>query len=113
MALHRKQLHDDATSEVTGEAFNVRGKAGATLQVSGIDGDTITVQGTVDGEVWNAIDAINMDGGSRSTTISTDGLYWVPAPGLTVIRANITSHSSGTIDVWAGGTEVPYGVVPA
>lgn len=112
MALRVKTLHDGTDSAAVGETIPTSGRAGVLLEVSGTFSATITVQGSLR-KGWNSIDAISLDSGTRATTITTEGLYWVPAPGLKAIRANITAYTSGEVTVEAGATEVPYGPTPA
>jgi len=113
MALNIQLMHDAATSAANGNTVAVGGKAGVLLEVSGISGDTITVEGKLLDSTWNAIDCYAMSGGARSTTITTDGLYWVPTPGLKAVRARISTYGSGTITVRGGATDVAYGIVPS
>jgi hypothetical protein len=113
MALKHILMHDAVAETANGNTIAVGGKAGVLLEISGISGDTITVEGKTLGGTWNAIDSYAMSGGTRSTTITADGLYWVPAPGLKAVRARISTYSAGTITVWASATDVAYGTVPA
>lgn len=112
MALHRVEMQDAAEATANGKTVVVDGKSGVLLEVSGTFVGTITVEGTVM-EEWSAIDSYALSGGARSTTITTEGLYWVPAPGLKSVRARISAYTSGSITVWGGATEVPYGPVPS
>lgn len=107
MALKRRNLHNEASATGTGNDITVRGRAGVLLQVTGTFTATLTVQATLDGKNWHAIQAIDLSDNSRSTTISSSGLYFVPAPGLSATRANITSYSSGSVTVVAGATSAP------
>lgn len=113
MALRIRHMQNGVEATANGETIAVGGKAGVTLEVSGITTATITVEGELIDGTWNAIDSYAMSGGTRSTTITTDGLYWVPAPGLKAVRARISAYTSGTIHVYGGATEVSYGPTPA
>jgi hypothetical protein len=113
MALKRVRMQNAAAATGNGETVAVAGKAGVLLEVSGTYAAVITVEGSVQ-EDWFAVDSYAMNGGNRSTTITnTEGLYWVPAPGLQSVRARISAYTSGSVTVWGGATDVPYGIVPS
>jgi len=69
-----------------------------TVHVRGDLIGTITVYGMVDPDVSDgdreAIDATNLNGGAAATTITTQGIFRIPAAGLHV-QLEITTYSSG------------------
>lgn len=102
MALKIRTLQDGATATGVGKTMPVGGREVVLLEVYGTFTATITVQGALR-DSWYPIDAVNMAGQARATTITGEGLYLVATRGLKAIRANITSYSNGTVNVEAGG----------
>lgn len=92
-----------ATATGNGEVITSGGEQGAftvlDIQVSGISGDTITFEATVDGTNWVAIQATNLNDGSDATTATANGLYRIVIGGLRSVRARISTYSAGTIYV--------------
>lgn len=70
-----------------------------TMQVTGISGDTVTFEGTVDDSNWVAMQAENLNDGVKGTTATADGLYRATVLGLSQVRARISTYSAGTIYV--------------
>jgi len=70
-----------------------------TFQVTGISGDTITWEGTIDGTNWAAIQVISLATGTAATTATANGLYRVVVLGIAQIRARISTYGAGTIYV--------------
>lgn len=86
-----------ATGTGNGTALDVGGLAAVGLQVTGISGDTITIEGTIDGTNWVAIRALNLATGAVATTITANGIYQVPVAGLDQLRSRISTYGAGTI----------------
>src|SRR5262249_2045005 len=82
------------------------------MQVTGIGTATITPQGTIDSNFRN-IQAWSYTSQSWVSTITADGLFWVPLVGLDQFQANITSYTSGTITVTVKGEMQAPGPAPA
>lgn len=70
-----------------------------TMQITGISGDTITFEATIDGTNFVALQATNLNTGSAATTATANGLYRIVCAGLTSVRARISTFSAGTITV--------------
>jgi hypothetical protein len=70
-----------------------------TAQVTGISGDTITWEGTIDETNWAAIPAYKLATQSISSTATADGIYRLAVTGLRGVRARISTWASGTINV--------------
>jgi len=65
---------------------------------SGLTG-TVTFQGSVDGgQTYNPI-GMTIPAGTIATTTTTNGLFTLINPGLTNLRANCTTYSSGNCNV--------------
>lgn len=69
------------------------------MQVTGISGDTITFEGTIDGTNWVAVLCENQTSGTSATTATADGIYRYIVGGVRQVRARISSYSAGTIIV--------------
>ena len=103
MAIKRETsiLHDAAEAVGDGEDINIRNRPGVVLQVTGTFSATITPKGTLDGSNWYGLSVYAMDDGTRATTITSTGLYYVNVSGLAAFKAEITSRTSGSITVHA------------
>ena len=112
MALYRKTLQDGADSVGVGDFINVKGKPGALLDISGTFTATIKIQGKLQNN-WVDTAAVDMATGLQWTEIHDTGLYWVQAPGLINVRANITSIDSGSVTVDAGAPDDGLDILPS
>lgn len=112
MALKVITMQDAAGATGNGTTVPVHGRSGVLLEVTGTFVGTITAEGKLQ-EEWAAVDSYALSGGGRSTTITSTGLYWVPAPGLKSVRARISAYTSGSITVVGGASSVPYGPTPS
>jgi len=66
--------------------------------MSGLSG-TVTFQGSIDGgQTYNPI-GMTIPAGTIATTTTTNGLFTLINPGLTNLRANCTTYSSGNTNV--------------
>jgi len=87
-----------------GTAISMGGMAMCALQTVITSTATVTWQGTIDGSNWIAVALADLNSTSRAraTTTSTNGLYlFEPAAGITSLRPNVTSWTSGTVTVKA------------
>ena len=84
----------DTTTAATNEAY-----LGLTVQVSGISGDTITWEATIDGTNWIAVQFENLNSGVKATTTTANGLYRAAVLGLAQVRARVSTYGAGTIYV--------------
>jgi hypothetical protein len=71
----------------------------ASFQITGVDGETITWEATIDGTNYVAIAVDNLASGSAATTATANGLYRVTCHGLRKIRARISTGGSGAVTV--------------
>jgi hypothetical protein len=71
------------------------------LQLTGISGETITWEATIDGTNWVAIRVEPLATGTYATTATANGLYRVEVSGLLQFRARISTGSSGAVTCWA------------
>lgn len=110
-------LQNGATSAVAGTAMSVAGLSSATFNVNCsvtcAGGTTITFQGSSDGTNYASLSAVQIGTSTISTTVvnqasGTITLWQVPIGSLQLIRANITTYSSGTITVTATASAAPY-----
>lgn len=92
-------LQNAATATDVGTAMNVDGYGVATLQITGSFTATIQFEGSVDGQNFVPITAHNRNDGTTSLTATAPGIYEIDCRGLQLIRANITSYTSGSITV--------------
>jgi len=69
------------------------------MQITGISGDTITFEATIDGTNWVAVRVENMADGSQATTATADGLYRVVCATWGKVRARVSTYDAGTIYV--------------
>ena len=96
-------MQDSATATGNGTALDMDGFNIAMLQVSGISGDTITIEATIDESTWDAWGAKN-SADTLATTITADGLYRVDAFAVSQVRARVSTYSAGTIIVLGRAT---------
>jgi hypothetical protein len=82
---------------VTDEADGAR--TVLAMQITGISGDTITFEGTIDKVNWVSILAENLTTGSEATTATANGIYRATVLGLMQVRARISTYSAGTITI--------------
>jgi hypothetical protein len=71
----------------------------ATFQITGISGDTITWEATLNGSTWVAVMVKNLTTNTEATTATANGLYRFVCHGLEKVRARISTYSAGTITV--------------
>jgi len=103
MVTTKKKLQDAATAAGTGITFTVSGYPYAVFQAIGTFVGTITFQATLDGSNWHNILLENLTTGVLGTTTTATGLYKADTIGLSIVRANITAYTSGSITVVARG----------
>lgn len=69
------------------------------MQITGISGDTITFEATIDGTNWVAIRVENVADQAQATTATADGLYRVVCATWLKVRARVSTYDAGTIYV--------------
>jgi hypothetical protein len=68
-----------------------------TIQITGINGDTITFEGTIDGTNWIALEFFSVLDSADDTTATANGIYRGNVRGLKQARARISTYGTGTI----------------
>lgn len=95
-------LQDAAEEDGDGTAFDVKGAARVTVQVSGTFTATVTFEGTIDDANWFAVGLKTAADGNAVTTASAAGVWKRTADlALSQIRARISSYSDGDVTVVA------------
>lgn len=98
-------LQSAAGDTVDGDAVDCTEASGGahkflTMQVYGINGDTITWEATIDGTHWDAMDVIPLAATDTPATHATaNGLYRADVTGLVQFRARISTYGAGRITV--------------
>lgn len=103
---HQTLMQDSATAIGNGVELICAGHNVATIQVTGISGDTITWEATIGGGTWAGLMVTPLSTGTAALTATANGLYRVTIAGLRTLRARISNHSSGTIIVVGRVTDV-------
>lgn len=108
-------MQNAANATGTGTVLPTAGMGVATIAISGTFNATITFEGKGPDNNWYQINAKQRGVGTIGTTTTSPGLYELNARGLSAIRANITSYTSGTITVvgWAQPLEASPEMVNA
>jgi hypothetical protein len=94
----RMAFHTAAVASATGTVIDVGGLEFVCVQVTGISGDSIAWEATVDGSTWVGVLATNQTTGSAALTATANGLYAMNCAGYAQLRANLT-RSAGTVTV--------------
>ncbi len=96
-------MQSEATGTGDGTVLPLRRPHGslttAIFQVTGISGDTITWEATLDGTNYASVAVEKMEDGTKAATATTNGLYRLVCHGLERIRARVSTYSAGTITV--------------
>lgn len=95
---------DGATATGASTEMNCFNAGTMVFQVVGTFTATITFQASINGSNWVAVRAENLNDGNKATTATAAGLYRIDEPTGMIVRANVTSYTSGTIDIWARGS---------
>lgn len=77
---------DAVTSAATGSVFGAAGFGSISVQISGISGDTVQIEGSNDGTNWDLLEGV----------ITGDDIFQVEM-GAKFLRARVTVYGSGTI----------------
>lgn len=75
-----------------------------TMQITGISGDTITFEGSIDGTNFVAMQARNLNTQALATTATANGLYRANIAGIKSFRARVSTYGAGTIYVYGLAT---------
>lgn len=98
------------TSAINNGVMDVGGLSSVVLQVTGITpGESLSVVGSIDGVNYVALAMrdLSLTSGAFLTTISVDGLYLVPAAGLSELKVVVDVPLGFTIQVVAKGVFAP------
>lgn len=74
----------------------VDGFKSAVLQVTGTFVGTITFEASLDGSAWSTVQVIAQATSALTTTTTAAGLFIVPNPGYSWVRARMSAYTSGT-----------------
>lgn len=95
----RVTLHTAAAATGNGTAIDVTNYDIAGIQVTGISGDTITWEASINGATWVGILVAPVTTGTGALTTTADGVFVLDCRGLALIRARISTYSAGVITV--------------
>ena len=95
-------LQAAAEEDGNGVAFDVKGAARVTVQVSGTFTATVSFQGTIDDTNWFAVGLKTAADGAAVTSATAAGV-WKRTPDLALsqMRCPISSYSDGSVTVVA------------
>lgn len=92
-------LQDAAGADGDGIAFDIRGYAFVAVQVSGTFVADIEFEGSVDGQIFDSLQASDAADGEELQKADAEGLYFVQVAGLSDFRTPISGYVSGTVTV--------------
>ena len=93
-------LHTAAVLTANGDNLDVQGFAQAVVQITGIIGDTVTFEVTIDKTNWVAVQGMNETTGAVASTATANGIYSIPVNGKVYFRARLT-RVGGTVTITA------------
>jgi len=93
-------LHTAAVLTANGDNLDVQGFAQAVVQITGIAGDTVTFEVTIDKTNWVAVQGMNETTGAVGSTATANGIYSIPVNGKVYFRARLT-RVGGTVTIIA------------
>lgn len=95
-------LQAAAGADGNGTAFDVRGAARVTVQVSGTFSATVNFEGTIDDTNWFAVGLKTAADGAAATTATGAGVWKRTSDlALSQMRARVSSYASGAVTVVA------------
>ena len=107
-------MHSAETGTGNGTALVLSNHPGmqtvAVLQVTGINGETITFEATADNSNWVSINMQNLATLAVGTTATANGIYATNVTGLLQLRARISTGGSGSVTV--SGNATCEGIAP-
>lgn len=101
MRSNRVTLQSAAAATGNGTVADVANYDVMGIQVSGISGDTITWEASIDGSNWAGLLVAPVTTGTAALTTTADGVFALDCSGLGFVRARISTYSAGTITVTA------------
>lgn len=91
-------LQNAAAANGNGTALTTEGFGGAAIQITGTFSATVNFEGTLNGTDYVAVEAVNLNDGSKATSTAVAGLYLITAPVLSV-RTPVSGYVSGAVTV--------------
>lgn len=101
MRSNRITLHSAAVATGNGTIVDCANYDVIGIQVSGISGDTITWEASIDGTNWVGLLVAPVTTGTAALTTTANGVFAVDCSGLALLRARISTYGAGTITVTA------------
>lgn len=100
-------LQSAAAATGNGTSLQVSGMGAVIFTVSGTFAATITFEGTEDGTNWTSLKTFLLGTDTLATTTTTTGTFEAACAGLQLVRARVSSYSSGSVTVTANATVAP------
>lgn len=97
----RATLHTAAVALSNGTPVDVSNYDVIGIQVTGISGDTITWEASINGSDWVGVLVAPITTGTGALTATADGVFVLDCAGLSFLRARISTYGAGTITVVA------------
>jgi hypothetical protein len=94
------------TGNANGDTIAVSGYLTATLQVSGTFSGTVIPEGSVNGSTYNTLTCYQLDGITAVTSFTGIGTWRCNITGHNILRARVSSYTSGSISVHVTVTDV-------
>ncbi len=95
-------LQSAADANGNGNALDVGGTPYVGVQVVGdAFNGTVNFEGSIDGDNWVSVQALNVATGAVVTTTTADGVFNIPTGVLSKVRARISGYVAGTVTVTA------------
>ncbi len=98
MRSNRVTFHTAAVATANGAVADVANYDVIGIQITGISGDTITWETSIDGTNWVGLLVAPVTTGTAALTSTADGVFALDCSGLALIRARLT-RSAGTVTV--------------
>ena len=76
--------------------INLSGMSTLVIQTQGTWAGTLSFFGSIDGQAWNAINGLPLNGAAFATTTTTQGIWRFLVAGLLAFKVQFTAYTSGT-----------------
>lgn len=103
-AVTGRTLQNAAAATGNGVLLDTSSASTVVFQSSITGTATVTFEGTVNGSLFNSLTCFTLDGSTSASTTSTSNILRCNVLGIAAVRARISSFSSGTVTVVAGGS---------
>src|SRR3990172_8782432 len=90
-------LQDAAGANGNGNALNIGDYAAVALQITGTFGATVNFEANLDSSNYVAVEALNLNDGTKATSATATGLFVVPVAGMAQFRARVSGWASGSV----------------